>query len=274
MPNSCQQCFTNHVAGLLIMFLCFGVVAVSTDTTTSKQYTDQEKEKSTTTNFLTDVAGHRHRRMLLSAECAKGTVNRLNSANCANCVPGFYTHNASTWMVRTDCDACPAGYYQDDYGKDDCKECIGGRFSNLIGRASVCEKCKTGTYVGDDGSRRATLCKYCVPGQYADLNELLQCKNCEPGKFAKDIGQQNCVVCEKGWYADDTASTACKACSPGRYQAATEASSCSPCNAGKYATSFAQFACDDCDLGRYSQSAKPTCSYCPSGKYQVSTNRT
>ena len=255
----------------IIIFLLF---CLSTATTNSLGKTNETQQQN---YFVPSYQNHlapshtNHRRRLPSISCDAGTVNRLNSANCADCLPGFYSEDASTWMVRPNCIKCPIGKYQNEYGQAVCEKCDLGQFSNLTARGNDCEKCATGKYgyrlAGEDG---AIECEYCPTGYHAEDEGSSVCEECVLGKFAKDEGQKDCVGCEEGWYTDQTGQLDCKACVPGKFQSETGKQQCEDCLAGTYSSAQAQFQCNECELGRYSQNGQSKCLHCRDGQYQVS----
>ena len=212
---------------------------------------------------------HLQRRYLLSAQCDPGEVNRVNSANCAKCTPGFFSHNISSWHIRQNCAACPAGLYTSEYGSVSCKPCESGTFSNVTSRPRACESCATGKY--SEITTGALECKFCPAGQYQNVLGQIECKKCATGTFVKDEGQKLCVDCKKGWFADVLGLGLCKACAPGKYQAISAQENCDDCQAGKFSSSPSQYECDECAVGRYSESGLHKCRYCQAGQYQVST---
>ena len=68
----------------------------------------------------------KNRRKLLFKICNNGEVNRPNSANCAECQPGFYSDNSSTWQWEPECKVCPEGYYTDQAQQAECTGCTAG----------------------------------------------------------------------------------------------------------------------------------------------------
>ena len=146
-------------------------------------------------------------------KCPKGKYmdeyeHKHNS--CFKCPEGMYQNNRGD----TTCKICPVGQYQDEPGAKGnwnypgsalyfaCKTCGVGRFNNVEGRTTPCEKCPAGKYSNHWDSSR---CKKCPSATWQDQRGKTGCKSCASGRGTE------------GYYGDQeegsTNNTFCKDCS-------------------------------------------------------------
>ena len=113
------------------------------------------------------------------------------------------------------CDACPAGKYQDEEDRLDCKECGAGTYGTEQGlaRATACTGCPKGKYSEYTGLSSDEYCEKCDAGKFGDEEGAASrdaCKPCSAHELSNDSG--TACMCGAGYYmrADDS----CILCPP------------------------------------------------------------
>ena len=192
-----------------------------------------------------------------------------------------YKHDAESKLI---CKSCPAGYYQDEPGNDDCVKCAVGKYSTTVGatKESTCENCLAGSYQDAKGK---TECKQCPKGTWSSTigaSNFLTCLNCSAGKYSTTIGateESTCENCLIGYYQAEPGKTECKECTVGYYQAEPGKKECVKCSNGMYSSANGATkisTCEDCGEGRYDHDNNPSteCVACPIGWHQTETTAT
>ncbi|EGD80270.1 hypothetical protein PTSG_13064 [Salpingoeca rosetta] len=219
-----------------------------------------------------------------SRKCGRGQYAASSSNNryCYDCRPGTFQSDSS--HTDTTCSSCPAGKFQDDYGRADCETCPSSQYNPYTGRSS-CRDCSSGYYRSSPSTQTRCQPGYrcpgscsriaCSPGTYQNSYRQVSCKSCEAGKYQTESGASSCNNCANGYYTTSAASAprrcqpgfACsscnrRACNGEFYQNAAGESDCkraSQCGAGQYVSrgpsQTTDRVCGSCSLGRTYQDA-------------------
>ncbi|EGD80478.1 p75 neurotrophin receptor b [Salpingoeca rosetta] len=219
-----------------------------------------------------------------SRKCGRGQYAASSSNNryCYDCRPGTFQSDSS--HTDTTCSSCPAGKFQDDYGRADCETCPSSQYNPYTGRSS-CRDCSSGYYRSSPSTQTRCQPGYrcpgscsriaCSPGTYQNSYRQVSCKSCEAGKYQTESGASSCNNCANGYYTTSAASAprrcqpgfACsscnrRACNGEFYQNAAGQSDCkraSQCGAGQYVSrgpsQTTDRVCGSCSLGRTYQDA-------------------
>ena len=192
-----------------------------------------------------------------------------------------YKHDAESKLI---CKSCPAGYYQDEPGNDDCVKCAVGKYSTTVGatKESTCDNCPAGSYQDAKGK---TECKQCPKGTWSSTigaSNFLTCLNCSAGLYSTTIGateESTCENCLIGYYQAEPGKTECKECTAGYYQAEPGKKECVKCSKGTYSSANGATkisTCEDCGEGWYDHDSDSStqCKSCPKGYHQSSTKAT
>jgi len=124
-------------------------------------------------------------RMCLTCD---GGVRPLSSPTCEKCAIGKYLDKSTpTW----ECKPCNRGEQQNEMGKESCKQCSFGKFSENGG--AYCDSCPRGYYQDAFGQ---SDCKMCSGKFYAEGQETIRCRVCEVEATPVDKGSGN-VYCSK-----------------------------------------------------------------------------
>ena len=171
-------------------------------------------------------------------KCQEGTISNPDGGSdyCFSCGPGQYQDTVGPNNIPT-CKYCPAGFFTDDKGKEQCDSCPSGYIMSKE-NSPFCLPCGSGTYT-DQTSQ--TECKKCVAGRYRQYNE----------------SNLRCVKCPKGFRMSFQGSASCVACSPGKWAPRDGKERCDDCPPLKYADSFG--------TGSYKKGFSKTCKDCPGG---------
>ena len=194
---------------------------------------------------------------------------------CVNCPAGFFTDQKG----QDECNSCPKGWYQDSTNRPGCKGCPAGLYSENTGskKLSNCQYCASGTYQANVRGP----CIGCPAGLYQDDNGQTSCKKCPTGKYddtestLKDLISE-CKECYSGQFQDETGKQECKSCAPGKYtDENSDKNICTNCPVGYRAHTYS-YKCIPCYYGQYSDvEGLPSCKLCPVGYYgQLSLGQT
>ena len=228
------------------------------------------------------------------ATCPVGKYHDLVGAssvhNCTTsvrCHPGSYIFKESTATSPRQCSKCGPGKYQDEENKIECKNCIEGRYNNLVGANNLMQNC--------------TRSKTCIPGQsvlfHGNLTHDRTCRLCNQGKFSNKNNTlvcspwQKCYASKEYVYRNGSsqADRVCKICSDGTYTSEDNdyvctlpKSSVSPLSCVFSKTFYDHLnsvckKCSTCGSGRYvhlkcTTSRNTVCSPCEVGFYQPDSN--
>ena len=172
----------------------------------------------------------------------------------------------------SDCEACPAGKYQDKIGGHACIECPAGTFRALPAASSFydCVACGKGR-VADAGS---STCRNCPAGQYSSEERGASCELCPKGFYhnmSKAIDVSDCKSCAAGKYANVSGMTKCFECAENKTssQNSTDISNCT-CMPGFFPH---EETCQPCEPGSYKDMAGDVeCTQCEAGKFNAESN--
>jgi len=183
------------------------------------------------------------------------TVWHEHHHQCDGCVRGRYQPGPN---ADSSCKLCPAGKYQDEYGKSNCKDCPVGMYSAEEGYAA-CINCANGRA---QALRGQTTCVECEAGRHTETERAALCSGCLPGTYSKPDAT-GCLDCPKGKTSENRA-TECTFCDPGTYAQRTRSVRCQACEAGRYMPTSGASTCFDCDRGKFSAAqAKSSCVTAP-----------
>ena len=140
--------------------------------------------------------------------------NQVDEKSCKSCGPTEYslvgqktcTMNKNicpTGTLGTNdpnkvCRECPAGFYNDEVGRHECKDpnaclnpdascdCFQGTSDSTSD--NFCKKCTIGKYSSQKGKSKASDCSVCKQGQYQDLEGSSACKGCPAAKYSDQEG--------------------------------------------------------------------------------------
>lgn len=248
-----------------------------------------------------------------SAACTSCGIGTFSSAlgaysplACAPCPAGRF-HNRTG---QSACLLCAEGGFQETTGATVCSLCRAGTYQPRLGSIYGwwCSECEEGTYSTTIGASGQDSCRACAPGNYSAGTGLTTCSVCELGKYSPDAGGHLCYACMNGMFSNRTGASACircglgesmgstgqstcSACGPGQYQFLTGSSVCFACSVGYYQPLPASTYCEECQPGyvqpEFNQSTcltclpgsfsgrrAGTCTACPPGQHQPSSNAT
>lgn len=181
--------------------------------------------------------------------CSPGKF--YSGSACVDCPTGQYTADMVQSM-KTQCQFCPAGYYQDTTGNSGCLEC------------------RPGTYGPAGEGAGLTKCVPCDAGKHQDEYKMGSCKSCPQGYTQGSEGRPECDACRPGQFQDETNSDdGCKACGPGQFAGERGAAACQQCPEGQSQSVGGQTLCQSCSSGQFaSGTSQSSCIACPPGEYQ------
>ena len=177
-----------------------------------------------------------------------------------------------------DCEPCPAGFHNYDYGSTDSSACIPCTEGFEAPEGSgVCEPCQPGYIAPDDMTES---CQSCPGGRYSTAWQGTECNPCEAGFFCpegsstqqpcvagsiSDNEQDYCDPCERDFYQSQTGQSECVECPEGNecidVLGTTTPVPCEPgyFDAGDY--------CELCAESTYSDTPMTTvCTPCPASR--------
>ena len=152
--------------------------------------------------------------------CSSGTFNvpstKFPFIKCEPCPPGTFTDKLN---IDTTCTSCPAGWHQNETGKQYCLSCDSGQYQDKKGE-KLCIDCQIGQFVS---SAKATSCHKCgtqnvkhVGGCYQNEVGKTKCKWCKPGKWSNVTGlthEMDCMNCTIGRYSKSNGANTKETCS-------------------------------------------------------------
>lgn len=197
-----------------------------------------------------------------------GAFTDTGAVDCAGCVPGRYSVDATGSVPCTDCDI---GQSQPTAGQTSCSLCGSGRYQPDTGQAT-CLACQGGSQT-EDGSgvsgastasaftdTGAIACEVCGVG-FTGSDPDVACLMCEPGHYQDEIGQPQCKACSAGKFSAVDGSVSvndCIDCAVNEYQPTPGSASCLTCSEGSQPegvsgqwVDIGAVACDACEAGRY-----------------------
>ena len=202
-------------------------------------------------------------------------------ATCVSCMPGTYSFLDSQTKLSTggpyQCVPCMQGFFSSAPGSTACLQCPQNTFSTSQG-STACKACNPGTftvlpaaYSQDqcvDCPPGTGDCAQCIPGEYQVLSGQPHCDVVPPGHFSALPNATLPMPCPPGQYQPIEGRTSCIACPP--FSTSTAAgTACTPCpplqQAGCPSLSIGNICGAGCGLNQYYDSAKKTCTTCPTG---------
>lgn len=157
---------------------------------------------------------------------------------------------------------CPAGTYQNELNRTNCKLCEAGTASSMLGRTVPCEPCSPGQYQDEKGQEVCKLSpagKYTLPGEFGQI----AARPCPKGTYQPDMGSTTCLSCPLGYAAKGSEADlgqssllgACEICGPGSYTSLQKLDQ---------GSNVALAVCTKCPPGKYNPfSGQDTCIQCP-----------
>ena len=174
------------------------------------------------------------------------------------CPIGFY-RNSSARESFQDCTECLSGYFCDQEGLGQPKDCPEGYF--CVTGSTFPQPCTLGTYGNSTNLRRSTDCTPCPGGRYCDgLGRTEPTGPCDAGFYCTEksytsapFGSEIGGLCPVGGYCP-TGSAWMSPCSPGYYSPAQGGKSefnCYPCPPGYFCAGGESGAGEDGDTSAY-----------------------
>ncbi|EDV25654.1 uncharacterized protein TRIADDRAFT_55968 [Trichoplax adhaerens] len=132
------------------------------------------------------------------------------SAAPLTCDLGYQALNTSGLRIDNDttCEICPAGYYNNAPGAQDCLLCPGGYYCPQGSTNGYRNPCVAGTYC-PAGSSAATLCPIGTYGNFTKASNDTDCFPCQQNTFNNLLGQTACRPCGRSATALNTGSITC-----------------------------------------------------------------
>lgn len=159
-------------------------------------------------------------------DCLPGQAYDFELAKCMRCLAGSFS------VEGKKCEWCPAGMYQENNGRDHCKECLGNSVSQIGATRCedpeptekptekpetenpVTEKPETETpetenpTTGRPVTERPETEEPCFPGSGPNSNG--ECQRCDAGHYSGD--GVRCAVCEENTFQPLVGQTRCMPC--------------------------------------------------------------
>ena len=146
----------------------------------------------------------------------------MGQTTCFPCSPGRFGESKG----RTNCTACPIGWWTAEAGSFDCKK---AEYNAIVLPGAVATvSVPEGSYIygDDDGEFKACpsgwfeinrTCDQCVKGKFTSFSGATSCHRCETGKFADTAGSPKCMNCneQNNEYADSEGAETCNICPSG-----------------------------------------------------------
>ena len=191
--------------------------------------------------------------------CNIGQYLVESQSACQQCQLGFYKEQVGP----NECKQCPAGYisnvtncYECDAGQGIlngmCNDCAAGKY----GFSGDCYECGSGKYTSGP---KQTNCTSCSIGQFQPVGQATTCKNCPIGQYVNNMGAVLCLDCPAG-YGKGEGESACELCDG----AQTVKGVCVNCEPGLFLNDKQ---CIICPRGWISNSPRTGCSICPDVQY-------
>ena len=154
--------------------------------------------------------------------CSSGTYNvpstKFPFIKCEDCPQGMFTDKLN---INTTCSSCPAGWHQDEIGRQQCLSCDSGQYQDKKGE-KLCKDCQIGQFVSimgqtscnDCGSSNKTFAH--IGGCYQNEVGKTECKWCKPGKWSNVTGlthEMDCMKCIIGRYSKSNGANTKETCS-------------------------------------------------------------
>lgn len=210
------------------------------------------------------------------AACPGGWFqDQTGQSECRQCNPNQFG------VAGGDCQDCPAGYHSTEAGET-CDLCAKGKFSDTAGQS--CQDCPAGRY--GYGNHR-TVCNVGCPrgsstGNHTDASKPHAsdgfCFECLDGYVQYGLNHAtddySCQACPLGRYEDDHYT--CKTCPAGKMTSSEATSGGCPinCAAGTYSTGNGG-PCLECEVGTYNTAiGQSSCSNCFAGETTNGTAQT
>jgi len=194
-------------------------------------------------------------------QCAKGKYSAPTQSACTDCMVGRHTDTIET---KDDCKQCLAGRFAANVQQHTCDACVKGTYSH--DGQSVCLDCQVGRATGDPGS--GYECAVCHTGRYADQVGMTTCTNCAKGTVQPEEEKTGCIDCEVGKFMATERMAECEKCELGMYQDQTAQSLCLACAAGHFAEILGHETCKLCSTGQWNEHTESTrCFSCVAGTH-------
>jgi hypothetical protein len=192
---------------------------------------------------------------------------------CRSCSDGYYNSE-----YNKSCEECPQGTIQ-IMGREGCKICEKGSFSNNTSQQNQCKLCPQGMFCNATGLSEPS--GFCHAGSYNSVFGAISsdaCIKCPVGQYQDMIGQATCLLCKSGTYADKNGSSECTVCRAGRYclPGCMNSDGDGLCPPGSYSTlgTGDSSSCTSCPEGTYNanvgSSTVTACLKCPAGAFCLS----
>jgi len=127
------------------------------------------------------------------------------------CPPGFYCTGSGPAI------ACPKGRYGELKSqinmKTACQECLSGTYQNVVGQTYCSRGCPRGKF-GDITGAKNELdgCKVCPVGYMCASLSMNRPTECPMGSYQDEEGQEMCTFCPRDTYSATISATGCRAC--------------------------------------------------------------
>jgi len=188
--------------------------------------------------------------------CPMGTS--YTKSGGSTCYPdGFYNNPLTNTLTK-----CDTGYYCIN-GEN--IQVPAGTYTNDMGM-SVPIPCPKGQYQDEKGKDR---CKDAPKGSFVASERSLSATPCEIGQYQDEIGKTSCKLCPIGKYQDETGKDICKDAPPGSYVASQGSVSATQCNTGQYQDESGKDSCKQTPPGYYTNSSGTQTIICPAGSFCI-----
>ena len=132
-------------------------------------------------------------------------------AYCNHCAPGYaeskFESRDHNLYVATKCDACNAGYWNDETSGTACTACAAGFVQPNQIASSACTSCLPGQ--STSGSSGSSKCDLCASGMFTSVSGAPECSPCSEGEKQPDKNQSGCLACDAGQYQDSISQQSC-----------------------------------------------------------------
>ena len=128
--------------------------------------------------------------------------NKKGSTSCKSCPRGTLIEKPESELET--CDACPAGWSNNDDGSTNCVENPFGSYMQADGVEFLpCQQghsCAGGVQYKEE----------CLPGSAAVNQGSFKCLKCTPGMYASSFASVKCTSCRLNHFANQHSSSLCK----------------------------------------------------------------
>ncbi|XP_038067159.1 sushi, von Willebrand factor type A, EGF and pentraxin domain-containing protein 1-like [Patiria miniata] len=156
--------------------------------------------------------------------CPPGNV--VGQHQCLRCAAGTFLNGQTR-----ECERCPQGSYQDQFGQIQCIACPPGT-STAKGRAESVQDCKDICNPGSSSNTGLEQCEACPKGSYQPLSGSTDCLPCPSGtstlKTGSSIVKECAEPCKSG-YVSRSGLVPCLPCPDGYFQPGISKTSCYKC---------------------------------------------